>query len=578
MAYRTTADRPAAERWDRDRYEFERDRDRGMHERFQEEDDDHIYARRRSRPPPPKFRDDDHDDEVVVRERERSRERRRVVYDDDDRDDRDRLGPPPMRYRRRSSPPPPEYWRRPASPPPPSREEVERSRVVIEKEQRYRSPSPSEEPQPRRPGGGRLLRRQSSLDTFDRKPARPYWERDRERDEYGPPARRDDYRVPPYVDIPLPRAKALPPPRRYAERDEIQVAESHRYGDDDFHAPYPERVREREIVRTRRRTRSRDSRATSRRRGRSRSSSRSSSSSSSESGGTTLTARSEYPKKGKTRIPARLVSKRALIELGYPYVEEGNVIIVQKALGQQNIDDLLKLSDEYKKSELEIIAARSSAGDIIEERVEHRTEVYEGAAALPPPAPAAQVVTGTVSGNGPVIIEASPPPDFYHHHHHHPDVVKTTVVRDVRDVREVSPSRYTTSSYDTYDSYTTTGSSTTTPTAVVSREVSGHVPVGPVALAAGRPHHHRHDPYEAEDLRSEIRHLERQLARRERSRHGRRSRSRGGDLVRAERLSTGELVLYEEEVEQIQEPARATGPRIEKDKRGRLSISVPRYR
>jgi len=26
------------------------------------------------------------------------------------------------------------------------------------------------------------------------------------------------------------------------------------------------------------------------------------------------------------------------------------VIIVQKALGQQNIDDLLKLSDEYKKS------------------------------------------------------------------------------------------------------------------------------------------------------------------------------------------------------------------------------------
>lgn len=47
--------------------------------------------------------------------------------------------------------------------------------------------------------------------------------------------------------------------------------------------------------------------------------------------------------------------------------------------------------------------------------------------------------------------------------------------------------------------------------------------------------------------------------------------------MRAERLSTGELVLYEEEVEQIQEPARG-GVRIERDKRGRLSISVPRYR
>lgn len=32
--------------------------------------------------------------------------------------------------------------------------------------------------------------------------------------------------------------------------------------------------------------------------------------------------KSEYPKKGKTRIPAKLVSKRALIDLGYPFFEE----------------------------------------------------------------------------------------------------------------------------------------------------------------------------------------------------------------------------------------------------------------
>ncbi|KAL2175062.1 uncharacterized protein P884DRAFT_279699 [Thermothelomyces heterothallicus CBS 202.75] len=568
MAYRTSADRPTAELWDRDRFEYERDRDRDrdrdrrgdVRERFEEEDD-RVYVRRRSRPPPHRFPDDGSDSDVVIRERERSRERRRVVYDDsdDDNDDDVGRGPRPTR-RRRSSLSPPEYWRRPVSPPP--REEVERSRVVIEKE-RYRSPSP--EP-PRRPAA-RLIRRQSSLDTFDRKPARRYWERELERDEYGPPARRDDYRVPPYVDIPLPRAKALTPPRRYGERDEIHVACPHRYKEDDLHA-YPGRVRETEVIRTRRRTRSRDSKGTSRR-GQSRSSSRSSSSSS-ESRGTIRTSRSEYPKRGKTRIPARLVSKRALIELGYPYVEEGNVIIVQKALGQQNIHDLLKLSDKYKKSELEIMAARSSAGDIIEERIEHRTEVYEGAAALPPPPPpSTQVVTGTVSGNGPVIIEANPPP-----HYQQPEVVKTTVIRDVRDG---STSRYTTSSYDTsssYDTYTT--SRTSSPTAVVAREVSSHVPIGPVALAG----HHRRDAYETEDLRSEIRHLEKQLTRRERSRHSRsrhRSRSRG-DLVRAERLNTGELVLYEEEVERIQEPARASGPRIEKDKRGRLSISVPRYR
>jgi hypothetical protein len=32
--------------------------------------------------------------------------------------------------------------------------------------------------------------------------------------------------------------------------------------------------------------------------------------------------RSEFPKRGKTRMPARLVSKRAIIDLGYPFEEE----------------------------------------------------------------------------------------------------------------------------------------------------------------------------------------------------------------------------------------------------------------
>jgi hypothetical protein len=353
MAYRSSApERTTTERWDRDRYEHERDRDRygDVRERF-EEDDDHVYVRRTtnaagpnngprpaSRPAVPRdrdrddrerlssvgpsdrdrdrewdrerrFRGRDGDDEVVIRERSRSRERRRVVYEDEPSGPplrRRAVSPPPAEFRRHVSPPP-EFRRRPVSPLR-GEVEVEKSRVVIEKE-RYRSPSPG----PRAPP--RLVRRQSSLDTFDRRPAKRYWERERE--EYGPPARREDHRIPPYVDIPLPRTKALPPPRVYAEReyvDEIQVSDPHRYGDEDFHA-YPERVREREIVRTRRRTRSRDSRV--RRRSRS-----SSSSSSSSSGGTALTVKSEYPKKGKTRIPARLVSKRALIDLGYPFVEE----------------------------------------------------------------------------------------------------------------------------------------------------------------------------------------------------------------------------------------------------------------
>jgi hypothetical protein len=37
---------------------------------------------------------------------------------------------------------------------------------------------------------------------------------------------------------------------------------------------------------------------------------------------------------------------------------QGNTVIVLRALGQDNIDELLKLSEDYKKSELEYIRWR----------------------------------------------------------------------------------------------------------------------------------------------------------------------------------------------------------------------------
>lgn len=201
--------------------------------------------------------------------------------------------------------------------------------ITIEKEREreyYQSPSPPRRAPAARPA---FLRRQSSLDTFDRKPLTRFVERE----EYGPPARyrerdeyreelyRDDARPPPFTPIPLPRTKALPPPRRYAERDfreyeEIKVAEPDFYGDEDYRG-FPERVREREIIRRRRRSRSKESRASHSVRGSVRSDSVSSSSASE-----TETVRSEFPKRGKTRMPARLVSKRAIIDLGYPFEEE----------------------------------------------------------------------------------------------------------------------------------------------------------------------------------------------------------------------------------------------------------------
>ncbi|KAL1878035.1 hypothetical protein VTK73DRAFT_8259 [Phialemonium thermophilum] len=468
----STGDLGRTERWDRDRFYYERDRDRygDVLEREYEEDD-RVYSRagpplrrglRHESPPPPRPRRAAYDDEedIVIRER-------RSYHDDLD-------GLPP-RYPRR---PPPEA-------------EFDK-RVVVEKEREYvrRSPSP---PPLRRPAPP-LLRRQSSLDTFDRRP-RGYYERE----EYGPPARRDDYRVPPYVDIPLPRSKGLPPPRRYAERDsfeEIRVSEADRYGDDVIRS-YPERVREKEVIRTRRRDRSAESRST-RSRARSRSSSVSSSSSSSSAGGTSVKSKNEYPKKGKTRIPARLVSKRALIDLGYPFVEEGKTIVVLRALGQENIDDLLKLSEDYKKSDLELATGRTSTDDVVEERREE-VIVKQGA-----PAPAIEVVD-----------------------------TSRAVVRAVSP----SPSRSTRTR-----SLSTSTRTSATPLVIDARprEVSSEIAVGPLAIVeSGRHRHHHHH-------------------------HHRRDGSR--DIIKAERLPGGEIVLYEEEVERVEEPNR--GVRIEKDKKG----------
>jgi hypothetical protein len=251
------------QRWDADRFtretvRYEEDRSprqgSGLGPRPRERSVDEVYERRVSGP-----RGYEEDDRV----------RERIVYDDDE-----------PRYR-------------------PKRESVT---IEKEREREVFNPPPRRAP---RPG---LLRRQSSLDTFDRRPFPRY-----EREEYGPPARREDFR-PAYEPPPLPRHRALPPPRRYAERDfeEIKISEPDYYGDEEYR-PYPERVREREIIRTRRRSRSR-----------SRESAKSSSSYSTISSEEVVVEK-RFPRRGKTRMPAKLVSLKAIIELGYPYEKEASV-------------------------------------------------------------------------------------------------------------------------------------------------------------------------------------------------------------------------------------------------------------
>ncbi|CRG86863.1 Protein GVP36 [Talaromyces islandicus] len=158
---------------------------------------------------------------------------------------------------------------------------------------RHRDDSP-----PRPP---RLIRRQSSLDTFDRQPAR--------RIEKAPPILgvRQDHRR---------RASSV----RRSERDvyeEIDIAEPEFYGDDEFRhwherdmrRPVREELVQEKIIEKER----------------------------------------TYPRKGKTKMPKRLVHARAVQQLGYPYIEEDKVIVIQKALSKELIDEVVDLSREIKR-------------------------------------------------------------------------------------------------------------------------------------------------------------------------------------------------------------------------------------
>jgi hypothetical protein len=182
-----------------------------------------------------------------------------------------------------------------------------RESIVIERDRRGPPPIRG----PARPG---YLRRQSSLDTFDRRP-RPRYDEDHEeidihasigpgpgprREEY--PPRREDFRPPTNVPIPLPPMRRPLP--RYEERDyeEIRIAEPEYYGDESYH------------------------RRGGPRGGRQRSGSRVEASINIEERETER----RFPRRGKTKMPRRLIDPRAAIQLGYPFEEEVSSYIMAK--------------------------------------------------------------------------------------------------------------------------------------------------------------------------------------------------------------------------------------------------------
>ncbi|KAM3505607.1 hypothetical protein MY11210_007895 [Beauveria gryllotalpidicola] len=389
--------------------------------------------------------------------------------------------------------------------------DFERHVAVEDREREYRRPRP--DIFDRRPEPGPLVRHSPPP------PARSRYDYD-ERDPY-----RDPYRE----------------PLRDPYRDEFYPARPLR-------SERPEHlhevVRERTIERDRSPAGSRVSRS---HRSHSRSRSRSTSSHSRRSGGTSV--RAEYPKKGKTRIPSRLVSTKVIIDLGYPYVEEGNTIIIQRALGQEHIDELLRLSEEYTKTEVEITVPappKSAVGEIIRERREehhspHHDDIKQEVIISPPPQPIyIQAPAPAPAPAPPIIVDAHPRTSG----HGSVEVVDKTVIRE-------DYPRYLRGDHE-----------------------SDTLVVGPLVRARSRSRSRARS-----DIRAEIRALEREYEGQRRHHHRHHSRDRDEDeydIVRTERLEDGQLVVYEERVDRITSHPKPA--RIEKDKKGRITLSLPAYR
>lgn len=201
------------------------------------------------------------------------------------------------------------------------------------------------------------------------------------------------------------------------------------------------------------------------------------------------------------------------------------------------------------EAEIKMSGGRSEAGTVIEER---RQEIFT----IPPPPP------GGV------------------------EIVKDTKITEIR--RDPSPARPYYPPHGGHGPVVVDARPREETTYVEQREWverSDPVPVGPLALAV------QPDRYRAKDeraIRAEIKALEAEKEALRAEKRAERELRKADRIRRGGRASESELVLYETERydrpeeeytlvrrERVEEPEG--GVRIEKDKKGKMSISVPKY-
>ncbi|KAI9795098.1 MAG: hypothetical protein M1816_000120 [Peltula sp. TS41687] len=290
--------------------------------------------------PPPRGRFEEEKVKVVYEDNRPSRDRREPIYFEDF----DRLDSPS----------------RSALVPTRSGGGQRTRRQSIHIERDYVSPPPPSRALPSRP---KYIRRQSSLDTFDRRPLPRYGDQ-------------EDYRPPVTVPVPLPRRRRSPV-RRFEEREyeEIRVPESDYYVEDQ-----------------------RDVREVSTREYRFKSSD------------FEPEEPQETTRRGKTRMPRRLVEKSAIDMLGYPFEEEMDHIVILRALGKEQIDEVVRVSKDLRSGRSTYVHEETK---LIEAPPPQQIETFgRHEIIMPPPEPAPVEIVRQVIHEEFAPAPPPPPPMF----------------------------------------------------------------------------------------------------------------------------------------------------------------------
>ncbi|KAL5606520.1 hypothetical protein BROUX41_002923 [Berkeleyomyces rouxiae] len=339
-----------------------------------------------------------------------------------------------------------------------------------------------------------------------------------------------------------------------------------------------------------------------------------------------ISKRKEVLKRGTTKMPFKYVEEDIIQDKGYPYHIKGHSFIIEYALQQHQIDELLRLTEDYRKPLEKQTYIRESASrrrnknsntDVIEhstqERIQEDVEFHADleprrrsvsrrrsiskrpsppSSPLPPPQPVH--VPYPLFTSAPIhpdarIVDAAPPPESYNMPYGAGSFVATVSppVDSIQQYAAVAPPMTPVYGSDMAPNFANSINTAVNMSANASIPTYLPDPSSIMPMFGGSTVSYSSSSSCSRSRsrsRSRRRSKSKHSSSRHRSRHRRassaRSKSRhrrssvGDSMVWVERDSSGRLVLHEDSGDEVKE--KHSGTRIELDSKGRLRVSRPK--